>query len=303
MSENLEPLAIRVEGLSVEYEFGLPVLYNMDLTVREGTICALLGRNGSGKTTLLQTLYGLLEPEEGEYEVLGLDPFKHPVELRRRVGYVPQSSHLLPEMTAEDHLDFMRPLYGGRWNRDLEYQLVQELNLERCMSDKVKTLSTGQSRLLSLMMALAFEPDLLLLDEPTVFLDLVVRHQFAKQLVEFAAQPGRTVLMASHMIHEVERLADHVIFLGVYNSVIEGNLEDLKQRLLCFEAEFDQPIQLGRKMAMKSWRFNTLYGAIWTTDSETALDIEQELRHLGAKSFVEVDPSLESLFTHLTQGS
>lgn len=303
MNVEQETLAIRAEGLTVEYEFGFPVLSDMDLTVREGTICALLGRNGSGKTTLLQTLYGLLEPELGRCEVLGLNPLKQPVELRRRVGYVAQTPMLEPEMSAEAHLDFMRPLYGGRWNRDLEKRLIQELNLDAWMQTKISKLSTGQQRLFSLLMALAFEPDLLLLDEPTVFLDLVVRRRFAQQLVEFASRPGRSVLMASHMIHEVERLADYVVFMEGRRAHIEGSLEDLKQHLYCFEADFDQPreLQLNHDLATESWHLGTFYGALWTRDADTASEIERELQELGATSVRDVDPSLENLFGHLSQ--
>ena len=109
MSSNQE-LALQIEGLSFEYQVGLPVLWNFDLDVTQGSICGLLGRNGCGKTTLLQCLYGMLEPEEGICRVLGHTPFHEVVPLRQRVGYVPQTPQFDLTRSAEEQLALVREL-------------------------------------------------------------------------------------------------------------------------------------------------------------------------------------------------
>ncbi len=304
MNKIIEDLAVQVQDLYFEFDVGKPVLDGFEMRIPRGSICGILGRNGCGKSTLLQCLYGMLEPEHGQCQVLGLDALENTLEVRQRVGYVPQMPQFEPKRTGEEQLDFIRPLYGGRWNQQLENDLLDDFGLTLELHRPVGDLSNGQQRQLSLVVALAFEPDLLFLDEPTASLDAVVRRRFTERVVDYMAEPGRTVLLASHLISDVERLVDHVVVIGRHRPLLAAPLEDLKGSLACLEAHFADLAPLlepSPDMLMQRQDGNTLKLAAWTRESSTA-DLVRRLENKGATSVDEVDPSLESLFVHLVEG-
>lgn len=304
MNRTIEDLAVQVEDLYFEYEVGAPILDGFDLRVPRGAICGMLGRNGCGKSTLLQCLIGMLEPENGTCRVLGLDALEETLKVRHRVGYVPQMPQFEPKRTGEEQLDFIRPLYGGRWNQQLENDLLDDFGLTLELHRPVGNLSNGQQRQLSLVVALAFEPDLLILDEPTAGLDAVVRRRFTERVVEYMAEPGRTVLLASHLISDVERLVDHVVVFGRHRPMVAVPLEDLKASLACLEARFGgRPPLLDPSpdLLMQRRHGDTLKLAAWTRELSTA-ELKRRLEGMGSISVEEVDPSLESVFVHLVEG-
>jgi ABC-2 type transport system ATP-binding protein len=297
-----DDFAIRIDDLFYEFQVGDPVLDGFQLEVPRGAICGLLGRNGCGKTTLLHCLLGLLEPELGRCQVLGLNPQVDTFELRRRVGYVPQTPLFEKGRTGEEHLDFVRPLYGERWNRQLEDEMVESFRLT--LGLQVGAMSLGQQHQLSLVAALAYEPELLLLDEPTANLDAVIRRRFSEWLVEYMAKPGRTVLMASHMVTEMERLVDQVVVIARHRPLVAARLDDLKEFLLCLVARFPSPppvLENTPNLLLEYRLGNTLQLAAWNRDG-AAEGLTETLKGMGASSVQEVEPSLESLFVHLVGG-
>ena len=219
-------VAVSVRGLT--RKFGRNhVLNGVDIDVPAGSITALLGRNGAGKSTLLKILVGFLPPSGGEVRVLGLDPAKKGPRVRRLVGYVPDRTELPRWMTVRDHFRFLEAFYPS-WDRTQESRLVQVLGLERAA--KVRDLSKGQRAKHALVAALAHRPELLLLDEPFSGLDPIVRHEVLGAVVGHLRDDGRTVVLVSHSMADVERAADRVVLLENGRVRLEGDLEEVRRR-------------------------------------------------------------------------
>jgi ABC-2 type transport system ATP-binding protein len=220
---------VRVEGLVKRYR-GQAAVDGLNLEVPEGAVFGLLGENGAGKTTTIQAMLGLLPPSAGRLEVLGLDPSRQGSEVRRRIGYVPEAPVLYDWMTVAEIGWFAAAFHLGADRSTAEYQArYSELTrgFELPAKRKIKALSKGMRAKVSLSLALASDPPLLILDEPTSGLDVLVRREFLESMVDLAG-PGRTVLLSSHQIGEVERVASHVALLHKGKLVLAEALDDLK---------------------------------------------------------------------------
>jgi ABC-2 type transport system ATP-binding protein len=212
----------------------------LSLTVPEGAIFGLLGENGAGKTTTIQILLGLIQPDAGRTEVLSLDPARRGFEVRRRTGYVPESPVLYDWMTVAEigwfaaafHLDAQ-----GTTNTYQYHYTELTRGFDLPITKKIKTLSKGMRAKVSLSLALASDPSLLILDEPTSGLDLLVRRDFLESMVDLAGA-GRTVLLSSHQIVEVERVASHVALLHKGKLILAEPLEELKSRTFLLSVTF-----------------------------------------------------------------
>lgn len=199
----------------------------VSLSGEPGTVVAMLGENGAGKTTALRILLGLLEPDGGSARVLGLDSWVHGQDIRRRVGYVSDKPTLYEWMTVDEIGWFC----GGFYDPDFvpNYRrMVSEFELP--LKKKIGTMSKGMKAKVALALAMAHEPQLLVLDEPTSGLDPIVRRQFLESMVDVAAS-GRTVLLSSHQISEVERVADVVAILRNGRLEVVERLDVLKSSM------------------------------------------------------------------------
>ena len=185
---------------------------------------ALLGENGAGKTTALKILLGLLPPDSGTPRVMGLNSRVHGAEIRRRVGYMPDRPALYEWMTVAEIGWFAAGFYPLGYQQRFTH-LTQRFELP---ADKtIKTMSKGMQGKVSLALAMAHEPDLLVLDEPTSGLDPLVRREFLESMIDVAAS-GRTVLLSSHQMNEVERVADKIAIMRGGKLVLFESLEVLK---------------------------------------------------------------------------
>ncbi len=300
MTHTSDDPVIRVADLS--HSFGhLEVFSNLSFEVPRGSICGLLGRNGSGKTTLLRLMLGVLWRSQGTVEVLGRDPQTDALTIRRRTGYVPQESDLDPTMTVRQTLDFLRPFFEPRWNEALVEEHLVRFQLQHCQETAVGTLSGGLRQRLSLVAALAIEPELLILDEPTAGLDAVVRRDFAEMVVEAMTEPRRTVLLSSHLLGELERLIDHVVILCGYG-VIAMPLEELKTRLVRWIVRFrgtppaagpNHPSVVSRRQVR-----DTLRLSFWN-DGDSEAKLRKWLEAADAHDIETDEASLESIFVDL----
>lgn len=219
--------AICLTGISKRYGARV-ALSDLGLAVPRGAFFALLGPNGAGKTTTLRLLLGLIRPDSGCGEVLGHafgDGYPS-VELKQRIGYVPEANPLYSRMTAAELLDFVRGL-NPRWNKRLVQRYLDLFGLP--LNVAVRQMSTGMRAQLALTLAMAGDPELLILDEPTHGLDPLRRHQYLQALLADSSESGRTILMASHDLHQVERLADHVAILNEGRLLISAPLDELKE--------------------------------------------------------------------------
>ncbi len=200
---------IETKGLS--RRFGrTEAVRELNLSVPAGSVFALLGSNGAGKTTTLKLLMNLLQPTAGSAQVLGVDTRRLGERELAQIGYVSENQQLPLWMTVRQFLDYCRPFYVS-WDRALETKLLQSFALP---SDrKLKDLSRGMRMKAALLSSLAYRPKLLVLDEPFSGLDPLVRDEFIQGVLEVSAVGEWTVLVSSHDIEEVERLADHVAML------------------------------------------------------------------------------------------
>ncbi len=199
----------------------------VSLEVPPGVVFALLGENGAGKTTAIRIMLGLAEPNSGSAEVLGLSSAKKGLEIRQRVGYVPERPTLYDWMTVEEIGWFTAGFYGAGFLPEYA-RLAAQFGLPS--KKKLKTLSKGTRAKVALSLALAHQPELLVLDEPTSGLDALVRREFLESMVDRAAQ-GQTVFLSSHQIVEVERVADIVAILRKGKLVLVERLDTLKAQV------------------------------------------------------------------------
>jgi len=206
--------AIETDGLT--RHFGRTrAVDRLTLQIPAGRTFALIGPNGAGKTTTLQLVLNLLRPQHGVARLLGCDSRRLGSAQFQRVGYVSEDQQLPDWMTFSQLLDFCRPLYPD-WDEGLAAQLARSLNLTSGVP--LRTLSRGTRMKARLVATLAYRPDVILLDEPFTALDPLVRDELVRCLLEVAAETPRTVVIASHDIDEVERVADWVGFM------VEGRL-------------------------------------------------------------------------------
>ncbi len=210
----------------VSKRFGaVKALDNVSLDVAPGTVCAVLGANGAGKSTAIRLLLGFESPDAGSIDVLGMNPKTHAIEIRGRVGYVPDAPALYDWMTVEEIGWFAAGFYPTGFQAEYE-RLTRRFDLNP--SQKLKGLSKGTKAKVALSLAMAHKPQLLIMDEPTSGLDPLVRREFLESMVDVAAE-GRTVLLSSHQVGEVERVADDVIVLLNGHVVAHERLDSLKQ--------------------------------------------------------------------------
>jgi len=215
--------SVALSGLSLRYG-GQAVLSGLDWVLQPGQVVGLLGRNGAGKTTLLECLLGLREPDAGEVRLFGRSVTQLDDELRARVGYVPQQSDLFEGFTAGQLLAYFRSFYP-RWNEAKVEGLMSRWEVPR--DRLISKLSGGQQQRLSIIRALAHEPDLLVLDEPVASLDPAGRRDFLRELVERVLDRGTTVVFSTHILSDLERVAFNVAFLKAGSIACQAPLEEL----------------------------------------------------------------------------
>ncbi len=181
-------------------------IVEVDLQVHQGEIFGYLGPNGAGKTTTLRILMGYMRANSGTASLLGLDPHDNSHEVLRRVGYLPGELSLYEELTIKEFCQYFGHLRGG-----VKWSFVEELaeRLQCDLRQRISTLSHGNKQKVGLIQALMHQPELLILDEPTNGLDPLIRHEFFKLITEFKTQ-GKTILLSSHVLSEVERVCDRV---------------------------------------------------------------------------------------------
>ncbi len=227
---------IAIENL-VKYYDGRCILDGIDLQIPRGCIYGLLGRNGLGKTTLIRILLGLEPPTRGRTCLLGEDSRRLPVATKSRIGYVAEGHNLIQNYRVKRLIGICRGL-SRRWNEAFFSSLLQTFRLP--MDRKIKELSAGMRAQLNLALAMATEPELLVLDDPTLGLDTVARRQFLELAIELIQKQDRTILFSSHILSDVERIADRIGVLAGGRLVVDCALEDLKNRVKKLQVIFPQ---------------------------------------------------------------
>lgn len=201
--------AIAVEGLSKVYASGFQALRDVTLTIRRGEIFALLGPNGAGKTTLISVICGLVNASAGRVSVDGYDNVHHFREARSRIGLVPQELTSEAFSTVWDTVSFSRGLFGKPKNPDHIERVLRSLSLWEKRRNRLITLSGGMKRRVLIAKALAHEPEILFLDEPTAGVDVELRRDMW-EVVRSLRASGVTIILTTHYIEEAEEMADRI---------------------------------------------------------------------------------------------
>lgn len=220
-------LAITMSGVTKTFG-GKTALDHVDWQVQAGSIHGLIGANGAGKTTLLRLALGTLWPDQGSIEVLGQQLTLENAALRQNVHYVATGRQLPAHFQVGEWLHYMELLYE-RWDADRAKRLVGAMEIDA--NAVIRSLSTGQQASLQLAGAIAARPKLLLLDEPTNGMDLVVKRQVLQLMMDMAAAEGTTLVLATHNIEDVERLADSLSILYRGRFVLGGSVDSLKAHM------------------------------------------------------------------------
>ncbi len=218
--------AIELQSLSKRYRRKIAV-DNLSLQIPRGSICGFLGPNGAGKTSTIKMILGLLPPTHGQVHVLGLDPFRHGMEVRQRVGYVPDLHHIYKWMSIRQVFKFVAGIYRN-WSHAECTRISALLGLP--WNRKVKELSRGEMAKLALCIALSHNPEILILDEPTTGLDPLVRQEFLDAVVHLLPEQGRTVFFSTHILSDVDRVADRIIVLDQGKVLAHGSIDELRSR-------------------------------------------------------------------------
>src|SRR5437879_3100540 len=197
----------------------------VSVSLPRGAVYGLVGANGAGKTTLIKHLLGLLRAQSGSVRVFGLDPVADPVGVLCRIGYLSEENDLPDWMRVDELVRYSRAFYPT-WDDAYAEELRQAFALDP--TAQVKNLSKGQKARAGLLIALAHRPELLVLDEPSSGLDPIVRRDILGAVIRTIAHEGRTVLFSSHLLGEVEQVADHVTMISHGRIVLSGPLDTIK---------------------------------------------------------------------------
>jgi ABC-2 type transport system ATP-binding protein len=182
---------------------------SLNLRVAQGTVYGLLGRNGAGKSTAIKMLLGMAHPNYGRAELFGEDAARLRPETRARIAYLAEGHPLYRWMTIDQAVRYTRAFYERyRWNQPLVEQILDHFELSP--KRKIRRMSNGQQAQVALALAVASDPELLILDDPTLGLDTVVRRDFLESLIQIIQRRGRTILFSSHILGDVERVADRI---------------------------------------------------------------------------------------------
>jgi len=203
-------IVLETKGLT-KYYGARPALDHLDLRIPRGCICGFLGRNGAGKTTAIKMMLGLLTPTAGSASLLGCDSTALTPAIRQRIGYVTEGHRLFRWMSIGRLERFQKAFFPEQWDERFFADMIEYFELSR--KQKIKHLSNGQRAQVSLALALAPNPELLIMDDPTLGLDAVIRRQFLEGMIELITRQGRTVLFSSHILADVERVADRVVVI------------------------------------------------------------------------------------------
>jgi len=232
--------ALNLSGVTKRYD-NTNVLDGVFLDVPAGSVLGLLGKNGAGKTTLIKCALGLIRPNSGVVTLLGEPAHALSATGKAKLGYVPQEISLYPWMRVRQLLEYTAAFYP-KWNSALVQQLLVDWELNS--NDRIGKMSVGTRQKLAIILALAHEPDLLILDEPAASLDPSARREFLKTVLSIAAEGKRTVVFSTHITSDLERVADRVAILRKGKIAFDGELDVLKDSVKRLHVTSSNPLPL-----------------------------------------------------------
>jgi ABC-2 type transport system ATP-binding protein len=285
-----------VQATHLSKKFGAKqVIDDLSFEVSPGDVIGVLGKNGAGKTTLLELMLGFTPPTAGGVRIFGHSSVALPGDVKVRVGFVPQQDELLEQLSVADQLRVIASFYP-RWDSNLIERLCNEWGVDA--RARIKNMSVGERQKLSILLAFGHRPDLLVLDEPVASLDPMARRQFLEQLVDASAGGDRAIVFSSHIVSDIERLANRIWILKDGRLDWQGDLDSLKESILRLHVRADAGTIAtltvpGALSVRREGNFATAVVRDWTPERQHALEAR------GALS-VEVEAlGLEEIFLEL----
>ena len=287
---------VQINDLTKYYD-GRCILDDINLNIPQGCIYGLLGRNGSGKTTIIRILLGLEPPTRGSTALFGVDSFHLSAQQRGCIGYVAEGHNLIQKYSVGKLTNLCRSL-AIDWDQTLYEHLLQTFNLPK--ERKINKLSAGMRAQLNLALAMAVNPQLLIMDDPSLGLDTIARRQFLELAIDLIQKKGRTILFSSHILSDVERIADRIGILRAGKLIVDCSLTELKQRVKKFRIIFPDaaPADLHLNdiiQQQNDQREMTLTVANWNAQKQTFINT------FNPESCSEIPMSLEDIFIECSQ--
>lgn len=283
---------VNVQGL--QKKFGkFQALSDVTFTIDAGEVVGFIGPNGAGKSTTIRTLLGIIKRDAGRVEIFGKDPWKDSLETHKRISYVPGDVSLWGSLTGGEIIDLFIKLHGGGDKQRRDY-LIKRFELDP--KKKAKGYSKGNRQKVGLIAALAVDSDLYIFDEPTSGLDPLMEAVFQDE-VEKIKTAGKAILLSSHILSEVERLADKVIIIRQGKVVETGSLDELRHltRSTVTLATRDNVAEMAAVKGVHDFK-QTDHQATFSADQQYLDDILRAASQLGVKKFEAIPPTLEDLF-------
>ena len=284
-------VAIETSGLT-RYFGTLCAVNTVSLRVPTGCVYGLLGLNGSGKTTTIRMLLGLLSPTRGSAKVLGEDCNSIPPKTRDRIGYVAEGHRLYRGMKIRELASFNARFFSG-WDQDYFDEIMSHFSLDQ--SKRIRQISSGQRAQVSLSLALATRPELLIMDDPTMGVDPVVRRHFLESMVRLIGEAGRTVLFSSHVLSDVERVADRIGILQNGVLRVDCTLDEFKHQVRQVRVRFKETVPcLDSLERVVTARIEGAEAVLTMVNFDGKH--EETLQSLGAEEVESLEAPLEDLF-------
>jgi len=284
-------------------------LDNVSLSVSSGEVVGLLGPNGAGKSTLMKILTCFIPPTSGYAEVCGYDIFEHSLEVRRKIGYLPESNPLYYDMYVREFLEFIAGIHGlGKSTRARVAEMIELTGLGPEQHKKLGALSKGYRQRAGLAQALIHNPEVLILDEPTSGLDPNQLVEIRKLIQDIGRE--KTMILSTHIMQEVEAVCRRVIIIDKGKIVADGTSESLKNRFegrQVVKVEFDRRVEVARLKAIEGVSgVQRLSDMVWELEAASARDIRPELfrwavaENVTVLSLNQEERKLEGVFRELT---
>lgn len=275
-------------------------LNDVNLSIQKGEIFGFIGPNGAGKSTTIRILLGILKSTAGSASIFGMDVWKESVEIHKRIAYVPGDANLWPNLTGGEVIDLFLKLRGSK-STDKKQELIEKFQLDP--TKKCRTYSKGNRQKVALVAAFASDAELFILDEPTSGLDPLMERVFQEYVLKAKAE-GKSVLLSSHILSEVERLCDRVAIIRQGEIIESGSLEDMRHLTRTnLIVETKEPLNGIREIRGVHEVVETEKGTSLQVDAEALDDVIKKVSTLGILRLESTPPTLEDLFMRHYEGT